>query len=191
MSETKPKGKPTKMGVLRIVEMPSGVTATLHANTLTVKGPQGEVSKLFKLGDLSMKLEGNKFTVEAQRATRNNKKFAGSINAHVNNMVRGSQNNHEYKLKICSGHFPMNVAITSGKLVVKNFHGEKVPRTLALKQGADVKVEGDHINISSASKEIAGQVAADIEQLTRRPGFDTRIFQDGIYIIMKDGKDLK
>jgi large subunit ribosomal protein L6 len=189
MTESKPAKK--KIGVSRVVEMPNGVTATLHHHTLTVKGPKGEVSKLFKAGNLSMKLEGNKFTVEAQRATRNNKKFAGSINAHVNNMIRGSQEKHEYKMKICSGHFPMNVSVTSGKLVVKNFLGEKVPRTLLLKHGADVKVEGDHINISSASKETAGQVAADIEQLTRRPGFDTRIFQDGIYIIMKDGKDLK
>ena len=37
---------------------------------------------------------------------------------------------------------------------------------------------------------LAGQTAADIEQMTRRPSFYTRIFQDGIYITIKDGKEI-
>ena len=85
----------------------------------------------------------------------------------------------------------MNASISGTMLVIKNFLGEKVPRTLQLNGGAEVKIDGDLINVSSVSKEIAGQVSADIEQLTRRPGYDTRIFQDGIYIINKDGKELK
>jgi large subunit ribosomal protein L6 len=62
---------------------------------------------------------------------------------------------------------------------------------LDLKNDADVKIEGDLIYVTSQNKETAGQASADIEQLTRRPGYDTRIFQDGIYIINKDGKELK
>jgi large subunit ribosomal protein L6 len=85
----------------------------------------------------------------------------------------------------------MNVNVINNNLVVKNFFGEKVPRVLQLKNGAEVKVEGDLIHVTSSNKEIAGQVSADIEQLTRRPGYDTRIFQDGIYIVNKDGKELK
>ena len=46
-------------------------------------------------------------------------------------------------------------------------------------------MEGNLIYVESCDKELAGQVAADIEQTTRRPGFDRRIFQDGIYIIEK------
>ena len=85
----------------------------------------------------------------------------------------------------------MNVSVAGGKLVVKNLLGEKVPRVLQLKENTNVKIEGDLVYVTSASKETAGQVSADIEQLTRRPGYDTRIFQDGIYIINKDGKELK
>ena len=85
----------------------------------------------------------------------------------------------------------MNVRITVNKLVIKNFLGEKVPRTLEFKNGVQVKVDGDLIHVVSNSKELAGQVSADIEQLTRRPGYDTRVFQDGCYIISKDGKELK
>ena len=85
----------------------------------------------------------------------------------------------------------MNVSVGGGKLVVKNFLGEKFPRNLYLKEGVDVKIEGDLVYVTGVDKEIAGQVSADIEQLTRRPGYDTRIFQDGIYLVNKDGKELK
>ena len=82
------------------------------------------------------------------------------------------------------------MTINNSELIVKNFLGEKVPRTLKLKPGAEVKVEGDLIVVESPSKEIAGQVSADIEQLTRRTGYDSRIFQDGIWIVSKGDKEV-
>ena len=106
-------------------------------------------------------------------------------------MIKGVQKPYVYTLKICSGHFPMNVSVSGEKFIVKNFLGEKTPRILNVKPGVSVKVEGDHITVESADKGLASQVSADIEQLTRRPGFDTRVFQDGCYIIVKDGKELK
>ena len=106
-------------------------------------------------------------------------------------MNKGALNGYRYTLKICSGHFPMSVSVGNNQLIVKNFLGEKVPRVLKLKAGADVKVEGDLIVVESSNKEIAGQVGASIELLTRRTKYDTRIFQDGIWITSKDGKELK
>ena len=180
------KGKITKE-----VELPEGVSASMDKQFLTIKGPKGESKRELKKQNVSINIESKKITFEAEKATKENKKIIGSLVAHVKNMVKGSLNNHNYTLKICSGHFPMNVSVNDNKLFVKNFLGEKVPRILQLKEGANVKVEGIEIHVTSASKEIAGQVSADIEQLTRRPGFDTRIFQDGIYITNKDGKELK
>jgi len=54
-----------------------------------------------------------------------------------------------------------------------------------------VKVEGDIVIVESPNKELAGQVAADIEQKVRRTKYDNRIFQDGIWIFEKFGKELK
>jgi large subunit ribosomal protein L6 len=45
--------------------------------------------------------------------------------------------------------------------------------------------------VEGIDKELTSQTAALIEKLTRRPGFDKRIFQDGIFMIEKDGKPLK
>ena len=84
----------------------------------------------------------------------------------------------------------MNVAVSGNKFVVSNFLGEKTPRELGIKDGADVKIEGDMVTVQSINKELASQTAADIERLTKVKGRDLRIFQDGIYIIDKDGKEI-
>ena len=173
------------------VEIPKGVSATFSHKMLTIKGPKGEIKREVKQKLVDTKIEGDKIIFSSHRNNRTNRKMVGSIAAHARNMVRGSQNPHVYTLKICSGHFPMTVAVQGNKLTVKNFLGEKVARVLEIKTGAEVKVNGDHVTVTCASKDTAGQVAADIEQLIRRPGFDSRVFQDGIYIINKDGEDLK
>ena len=103
-------------------------------------------------------------------------------------MIKGVQQPYTYRLKICSGHFPMNVSISGDQFIVKNFLGEKSPRTLKLKKGATVKVEGDQILVESCSKELAGQQASDIELLTAKRNRDLRVFQDGIYMIEKAGE---
>ena len=173
------------------VEMPNGVSASYTNKMLTIKGPKGEITRPMKQKLVDVKIENNKITFSSERDNKTNRKMVGSIAAHARNMVRGSQNPHVYTLKICSGHFPMTVAVQGSKFSVKNFLGEKVPRILEIKIGAEVKINGDHITVTSPSKDTAGQVSADIEQLIRRPGFDSRVFQDGIYIINKDGEDLK
>ena len=180
-----------KEKITREVDMPENVSASLNGQFLLVKGPKNEVKKEMKQHNISIKIEDKKIVLESKGGTKEDKKIIGALTAHIKNMLKGSLQGHVYILKICSGHFPMNISVANNKFIVKNFLGEKVPRVLQLKQGADVKVEGDLIYVTSARKEIAGQTSADIEQLTRRPGYDTRIFQDGVYITSKDGKELK
>jgi len=177
--------------ITAVINIPDTVSAVYNNKTLLIKGPNGEVSREFKHHGVGINVEDKKILLEANRTTKESKKTIGSLTAHIRGMIKGSQQAYVYKLKICSGHFPMTVSISNNMFIVKNFLGEKIPRTLQLKKGADIKVEGDIISITSASKEIVGQMSADIEQLTRRPGFDTRVFQDGCYIISKDGKELK
>ena len=185
------KQRTEKQKLAEEIELPSGVTADMPGHFLVIRGPKGEVKRNIRQHNVKLRLESGKIIFETERATKRDKKMLGSLVAHINNMISGSANHHIYILKICAGHFPMTVSVSDNKLTIKNFIGEKVPRVLRLKEGAAVKVEGGLIYVTSPSKEIAGQVSADIEQLTRRPGFDSRVFQDGLYIISKAGKELK
>jgi large subunit ribosomal protein L6 len=185
-----PKEK-RKQGIKVELTLPDGISASVSGNILSVKGPKGESKRVIKQKNVSVSADGDKLVFETSRSTKKDKKMANSLVAHAKNMMKGAAETHAYILKICAGHFPITVTVADKKLSVKNFLGEKVPRVLPLKDGATVKVEGVLIHVTSVDKEIAGQVSAGIEQLTRRPGFDSRVFQDGIFITNKDGKELK
>ncbi len=167
-----------------------GVTLTADANTITVKGAKGELSRYFPSRKVLVTVADNAVTIRAKNATAREKKLVYTFRSHIRNMMRGVTEGHVYKLKICSGHFPMNVSVKGNALEVKNFIGEAVPRQMPIAEGAAVKVEGDIITVEGINKELVGQVAARIENLTKRPGFDSRVFQDGIYLIEKDGEAL-
>ncbi|MFC1723515.1 50S ribosomal protein L6 [Nanoarchaeota archaeon] len=167
------------------IDIPEGVQVEVSGTSVTVKGPKGELVKEFRFPNVSYKVDGNKIVAQSSKATKREKALIFTFKAHLNNMLKGVQEPHTYTLKICSGHFPMNVVVSGKELVVKNFLGEKIPRKLKLKEGADVKVNDQEITVTGINIEIAGQVAADIEQLCRITNRDIRIFQDGIYIIKK------
>jgi large subunit ribosomal protein L6 len=172
------------------IKIPEGITCTIEKNTLTVKGSKGELTRVFQDPRIVLEMTESGVSLVADPATKREKTKIGSFKAHINNMIKGVQNPFLYTLKICSGHFPMNVSLSGEKFIVKNFLGEKVPREVKIKKGAKVSINGTEITVESVNKEVAGQVAADIEQLCRITDRDRRIFQDGIYITNKAGKEI-
>jgi len=173
------------------MEVPEGVQATIAGSELTVKGPKAELKRKFETPRFSISTEGSQIVFRAKEYTKKDKTLLGTFKAHIRNMFKGATEGHEYVLKVCSGHFPMNVDVKDGELRVKNLLGEKIPRVYKFSKDVDVKVEGDMVHVTGNEKEKVAQTAASIEQLTRRSNFDRRIFQDGIYIVNKDGKEIK
>jgi large subunit ribosomal protein L6 len=173
------------------LQIPEHVTVNIHNGLFTVKGPKGDVKRKFLFPKIKITTEGNKIVFDTKKPTKREKAAVFSTVAHVNNMFKGVLHTCVYRLKICSGHFPMKITYKNNLLEVKNFMGETVPRTLTIKPGVDVVVKEPEITVISPDKELAALTAAAIEQVTRRPNYDRRIFQDGIYIIHKDGVDIK
>jgi large subunit ribosomal protein L6 len=170
------------------ITIPEGVTLTVEKTTVKAQGPKGTVERKLSNPKVKLSVEGNTVKLFSEKATKREKTLIGTFKAHLNNMFKGVTEGHSYKLKICQGHFPMNVTYGNGVLTIKNFLGEAHPRTVKIKEGADVKVQGSDIIVESPNIELAGQVAADIETATKIKNKDRRVFQDGIYIVDKRGK---
>ncbi|MEM4246786.1 MAG: 50S ribosomal protein L6 [Candidatus Woesearchaeota archaeon] len=173
-----------------VVELPQGVTVTLDLGEVKVKGPKGEISRRMVAPGVSITASGQKVAFKAKKATKREKKMLYTFLAHLKNMVRGVQEPWVYKLKICAGHFPMTATLAGNKFSLKNFLGEKVPRECIIPQGVEVKIAGQEITVTSVNRELAGQTAGMLELLTFKPNKDQRVFQDGIYITQKPGKEL-
>ena len=177
-----------KSEIVKEIVISEGVTVDLTESKLTIKGKNGEVSRTFKSPKIILEISDGKLNLKSSIGTKREKKLIGSFYSHINNMIKGVQEPHIYKLKICSGHFPMNVSVSGQELTVKNFLGETIPRKTKFPEGVNVKVEGTQINVSSPDKELAGTTAAKIENLCKIVNRDIRIFMDGIWMIEKAGK---
>lgn len=173
------------------LKVPEHTTIAIEGNLFTVKGQKGEVKRTFYNPKITARVIGDAVVFESKKATKQEKKLVKACIAHLKNMINGANQGHIYKLKICSGHFPMTASVKGNVFELKNFYGESVPRTTTLPEGVDVKVEGQFIIIQGVDKAEASKAAALIELLTRRPGFDKRIFQDGIFIVEKDGEPIR
>ena len=170
------------------VELPEGVSANFEHGILTVTGPNGSVSRKLQSKDTAVSVANGAIEFVTTRPTKRFKREINTFVAHVKNMVLGVTQGHTYKVQIASSHFPITTQNQDGKVIVKNFVGEKKARSVRIPEGVTVKVEGDIVVITSAELEKAGNFAGALEKLCVRPNFDNRIFQDGLYIIEKNGR---
>lgn len=172
------------------IDIPENVKVNLEKNNLTVKGPVGENSKEFDFKKLDVEIKGNKVILGHKKATKREKKLINTLAAHIKNMIQGTIEKFEYKLKICYVHFPFTIKIDKNQAIIKNFLGEKIERKVGLPKEAEIEIKGDFITIKAIDKEVAGQAAANLETATKIRGRDRRVFQDGIYITNKCGREL-
>ena len=170
------------------MEIPEGIKVEVRDNSIFVSHGSYKISRKISSKGFDAKIEGNLIKFHSNRNSKRERTTFGTYAAHIKSMFKGVEHGHKYVLKICSGHFPMNVSIANNEITIKNFLGEAVPRKAKLDSFVKVGVSGDIIIVESIDKEKAGLIASRIEQLTKVRGRDLRVFQDGIYIIDKDGK---
>jgi len=173
------------------IPIPEGIEVVVAGPKIQLKGKAGQIERNYSLPGIRVTKQNSSLVIQSEKATKRENKVVKTIKAHIKNMIMGSQEPFVYTLKVCSGHFPITVTSNDKRLEIKNLFGEKTPRILKLKPGAKVSIEADIITVTSPDKELSAQVAADIESLSMRSGFDSRVFQDGIYITKKGGKTLR
>ncbi len=172
------------------IKIPEGVEARIEGKRLFIKGEKGEVSREFKHPWVDIALENNSVKFSSDVKGKRGKMMVNTFAAHLRNMIKGVQEGYTYKLRIVFSHFPINVKVEGDWVVIENFFGEKKPRKARIMQGTTVKINGDEIIVEGVDKEKTGQTAANIENASKRSGYDKRKFQDGIYIFEKAGRQL-
>ncbi|MFD1646316.1 50S ribosomal protein L6 [Haloarchaeobius litoreus] len=170
------------------LDIPDDVTAEMDHLDLTVDGPNGSVTRRLWFPDISVSVEGDQVIVESDASDAKTNATVGTFESHITNMIHGVTDGWEYEMEVFYSHFPMKVQVDGGEVVIENFLGEKAPRRTNIHGDTDVQVDGEELTLSGPDKEAVGQTAADIEQLTRVSGKDTRVFQDGVYITKKPAK---
>ena len=172
------------------IEIPEGIDIDVDGAKVTVKGSNGKNEREFDLAKLSLEKKGKEIIIGNKKSTKKEKRRMNTITAHIKNMIKGVQKEFEYSLKVCFSHFPMTVEIKGNGALIKNFLGEKTPRKVKIPAGVNVTIEKDVIITSSSNKELAGQAAANFETATKISNRDRKIFQDGIFITDKCGKEI-
>jgi large subunit ribosomal protein L6 len=179
-----------KKEISQKIEIPEGIEIIIEGNIINVKGPQGENRKKFDMKNLQVRKEQNHLAIGCKKATKKEKKRINTMIAHIKNMISGASKKFEYRLKICFSHFPITAEVRGNEIIIKNFLGERADRKLKISDKVNVDINKESITVSSADREIAGQAAADIERATKINKRDRRVFQDGIFIINKAGKEI-
>ncbi len=169
------------------VEVPltQGTTANYTDSMITIKGPKGEISKKLRFPNVYVKVESNNVLIGTKRFTQNEKKIIHTYRAHIKNLIKGVNEGFIYNLIVVFTKFPITVELKGSKFNVKNFLGEKVPRSLEIPTDVKVEIKDKKIIVSGIDKEKTGQVSASIEQLTKISHLDRRVIQDGIFITEK------
>jgi len=173
-----------------MVTLPEGVSFHIQGPMVTLSSGAKKISKKFDLRGISVKHEGHRILLSLQKATKRESKILGTAWAHLNNMVVGLSQDYVYKLEVCNVHFPMNVKVEGSVVVIKSFLGEVIPRSAKILPGVKVEIKGSEIIVSSPDVEAAGQTSANLEKATRVTKRDRRVFQDGIFIKEKPGRQL-
>ncbi len=173
------------------VTIPDGVTVELTGKHISITGKKGTTTRQIQAPTIQLKKGDGVVVVSSSSSRKKDVALLGTIRSHIRNMVEGVQNGYEYKLKIFYAHFPMNVSVDGDTVKIDNFLGEKYPRRAKIVGDTEVDIRGDVITVSGINKEHVGQTAANLEQTTRIKEKDPRVFQDGIYLIEKEGVKIK
>ncbi|MEK6855210.1 MAG: 50S ribosomal protein L6 [Nanoarchaeota archaeon] len=179
-----------KNKIIKEIDIPEGINCEYSNYFLKCEKDSVFIKRKITIPEVEIQVKNNKLKFECKKGNKSTYKTIMSFAAHIENMLSGLQKNFIYKLEACNVHFPMVLKLEGDKISIGNFLGEKTSRYAKILPNVEVKINGQQIIISSSDKEAAGQTAANLEKSTKIKGRDRRIYQDGIFITQKPGREL-
>jgi large subunit ribosomal protein L6 len=167
------------------VAIPSGVTAQIEGDTLSVKGPKGTLA--MGLSDLvEYKLEGEAITVTPANDTRAARNHWGMQRTLVSNLVEGVTNGFTKILDIKGVGY--RASSQGKKLKLQLGYSHDVD--LDVPEGLEVKTpDQTTVEVSGIDKQQVGQFAAEVRRWRKPEPYKGKgIAYRGEYIFRKEGK---
>jgi large subunit ribosomal protein L6 len=170
----------------RPVAMPSGVSAEVEGQTLTVKGPKGTLS--MPLLDDLVKYEVGEGEIRVTPVTnaQRNRAAWGMQRTNVQNLVTGVTEGFSKVLEITGVGY--RAAAQGRNLRLQLGYSHDV--NYAVPEGVDVKTpDPNTVEISGIDRQQVGQVAAEIRRWRKPEPYKGKgIKYRGEYIFRKEGK---
>ena len=147
------------------ITVPSGVEVKTSANSITVKGPKGSLTREL-VGGISVRQEENTLLIERPNDERQSRSLHGLSRALVNNMVVGVTDGFVKELEIVGVGYRAEL---KGPSALRLNLGFSHPVDVAAPDGVTFEVPVQtRIIIKGIDKELVGQVAANIRSI-RKP----------------------
>jgi large subunit ribosomal protein L6 len=167
----------------RPVDLPQGVTATIAANVVKVKGAKGELSITVANG-VSVESQEKKLAVKF--ASPISRMTAGATRAHLANMVTGVSKGYERKLELVGVGYRAAVQGKVLGLTLGFSHAVNFPIPDGISMETPTQTE---IIIKGIDRQKVGQVAAKIRGIRPPEPYKGKgVRYSGEQIVMKEGK---
>lgn len=169
----------------KAVEIPTGVSVAQDGNTVTVKGPQGELTRTFS-SDIKLTVDGNVATLARPDDTKEMKMIHGTTRALLDNMVIGVSKGFQKSLELIGVGY--RAQLKGNKLVLNVGYSHPVEFTAP--EGVTFEVPANtQVIVKGASKEAVGEIAADIREVRPPEPYKGKgIRYTGEYVRRKEGK---
>jgi large subunit ribosomal protein L6 len=167
------------------VTIPAGVTASLDAGVVSVKGPKGALS-IPMVGEVTYELEGDKLSVRPANDTKRSRAFWGMQRTLIQNLVTGVTTGFTKVLEINGVGYRANSQGANLKLQLGYSHDIDMP----IPAGLEVKTpDQTTVEISGADSQLVGQFAAEIRRWRKPEPYKGKgIKYRGEFIFRKEGK---
>ncbi|NOT08494.1 MAG: 50S ribosomal protein L6 [Gemmatimonadales bacterium] len=143
------------------IPVPSGVTAQIQGQTVSVKGPKGELSRTVH-AEMQISMEQGQIVVARPTEETRHKALHGLTRTLIANMVEGVDKGYQKVLEIQGVGYKAE-ATKAGLNVIVGYSHPVLYKTPA---GITFAVENNTVvKISGPNKELVGQVAAELRQI--------------------------
>ncbi|MCO4746306.1 MAG: 50S ribosomal protein L6 [Proteobacteria bacterium] len=167
------------------ITVPAGVTVEVAGGEVRVKGPKGQLAQAL-VGSVAVQVADGQVVFERAGNGKQARANHGLMRSLVNNMVQGVHQGFEKRLEIIGVGYRADV---QGSNLVMQL-GYSHPINYAIPTGIAIAVDkSTKLSVKGISKQLVGQVAADIRAFRRPDSYKGKgIRYEGEHVSLKAGK---